>query len=91
MAVVVIDQNKINLDGAAMRAGVTRATYPRPLDFWQRFAPNWVDVTERPGGLIVMTARSGSARQHGALVGWLSGVHTLAGTWRRSDARRIRA
>lgn len=50
---IVIDQTKIRIDADLVRRGAP--PFPRPLTWWQRTVPVWVDVSETEDGRIVLT------------------------------------
>jgi hypothetical protein len=50
---IVIDQSKIRIDENLVRRGA--APFPRPLAWWQRTLPIWVDAAETEDGHIVLT------------------------------------
>ena len=50
---IVIDQSKIRIDEDLVRRGA--APFPRPLSWWQRMVPIWVDAAETDGNRIVLT------------------------------------
>jgi hypothetical protein len=49
---IVIDQTKIRIDADLVRRGAD--PFPRPLAWWQRTVPIWVDVSETEDGQIVL-------------------------------------
>ncbi|WP_086559935.1 hypothetical protein [Streptomyces africanus] len=50
---IIIDQAKIKVDENLVRRGAP--PFPRPLTWWQRTVPIWVDVSEAEDGRIVLT------------------------------------
>jgi hypothetical protein len=49
---VIIDQSKIRIDENLVAKGAV--PFPRPLAWWQRTTPVWVDVAEVDGGRIAL-------------------------------------
>lgn len=51
-----IDQARIGewITGHPAEVRGEPAVYPRPLAWWREFAPEWITVTEEPGGYIVL-------------------------------------
>ena len=56
---IVIDQAKIRIDADLVRRGAP--PFPRPLTWWQRTVPIWVDVSEAEDSRIVMTPNGKTA------------------------------
>ncbi|MFG2747994.1 hypothetical protein [Streptomyces xanthophaeus] len=53
MSAVILDQAKVRIDPALkVKPG---AEFPRPLAWWQRYVPIWLDATEDGQGHIVLT------------------------------------
>lgn len=59
---IVIDQTKIRIDADLVRRGAP--PFPRPLAWWQRTVPLWVDVSETEDGRIVMAPNGKRADGH---------------------------
>lgn len=53
MESVIIDQSKIRIDEGLVAKGA--APFPRPLAWWQRTIPVWVDAAETEDGRVVLT------------------------------------
>ncbi|MGY5634192.1 hypothetical protein ACW7N6_38270 [Streptomyces sp. UC1A3] len=62
MRSIVIDQDRIHIDADLVRRGAT--PFPRPLTWWQRTVPVWIDVSETEGGQIVMKPNGRRADGH---------------------------
>jgi hypothetical protein len=90
--VIRIDQARINewieanpLEVTRHNAEATAAVYPRPLAFWRGWAPQWVTVTEEPGGIIALApvptgkGQAADRRSEEALERWLRGCRPVAG------------
>jgi hypothetical protein len=56
---IVIDQTKIRIDVDLVRQGA--APFPRPLAWWQRTVPVWVDASETEGSRIVLAPNGKTA------------------------------
>lgn len=53
MDAIVIDQSMIRIDpDLKVKPG---SEFPRPLAWWQSYAPGWLDVTEDADGHLVLT------------------------------------
>ena len=53
MNAVILDQVKVRIDPALkIKPG---AEFPRPLAWWQRYVPVWLDATEDEQGRIALT------------------------------------
>lgn len=50
---IVIDQSKIRIAEELVAKGAP--PFPRPLAWWQRIIPVWVDATETDNGHITLT------------------------------------
>lgn len=50
---IVIDQSKIRIAEELVAKGAS--PFPRPLAWWQRTIPVWVDATETEDGRIILT------------------------------------
>lgn len=63
MTRIVIDQEAIRLDPDLVRRGAT--PFPRPLTWWQKTLPIWVDAAEDENGRIILTpnGRTADGRQ----------------------------
>ncbi|OMI34437.1 hypothetical protein [Streptomyces sparsogenes] len=59
---IVIDQAKIQIDDSLkVKPG---SEFPRPLDWWQRIVPCWLDASEDEHGHIVITPNGHRADGH---------------------------
>ncbi|MGW0334312.1 hypothetical protein ACWD0J_20995 [Streptomyces sp. NPDC003011] len=52
MQKLVIDQSEVRLSERLAARGAPG--FPRPLSWWQRYAPSWLDVTEDDHGRLVL-------------------------------------
>jgi hypothetical protein len=49
---IIIDQTKVRIDPDLVRRGAP--PFPRPLAWWQRNMPLWVDASETEDGRVVL-------------------------------------
>ncbi|EFL29426.1 hypothetical protein SSOG_09140 [Streptomyces himastatinicus ATCC 53653] len=74
---IVLNQSKIRIDASLK----PKTGFPRPLDWWQRYVPIWVDASEDVLGNIVLKPNGKQANGR---------VREMTPVVRRREIRAIR-
>ncbi|RXS84183.1 hypothetical protein EST92_11535 [Streptomyces sp. TM32] len=61
---IVIDQSKIRVDESIKAKMKPGSEFPRPLSWWQKFVPCWLDASEDASGHIVLAPNGRRADGH---------------------------